>query len=131
MTEYTQYVEDCTRYLSHVGVTVSTSDDFLRFCIERAIYRILNLTNLEEEVPKRLKFVLITMACGFYLENQYNTGKLEGVISFEKPVKAWTMGDTSYTYRDSMSPEENFAAFINTLIEGKVNEIVKFRKIKW
>lgn len=131
MNDYTEYVPDCIVYLSRLGITTDADDAFLRFCIERSIYRILNMTNISDKVPERLKYVLCTMACGYYLKDQYISGKLSTVFSFEKAVKQWTAGDTSYTYRDVVSPEENFQEMLEYMIDGRTKEIIKFRKIKW
>ena len=131
MTQYTEYISDCIVFLGRIGVNVEESDAFLRYCIEKSIFRILNLTNIPDTVPPSLKYVLSSMACGYFLKDQYTSGKLSSVFSFEKAVKSWSMGDTSYTYRDTISPEENFTAFLDKMIDGHMDEIIKFRRIKW
>lgn len=131
---YSEYMNDCTVFLGRLGrlgIDVEAEDAFLRFCVEKSINRVLNLTNITDVVPPALKSVVCTMACGYFLKDQYESGKLSNVFSFEKAVTSWTIGDTSYTYRDVASPEENFKAFLDKMIDGHMDEIIKFRRIKW
>lgn len=128
----TIYFNDCVNFLAGLGIEVSSDADkfLLQFSIDKSVFRILNLTN-QNEFPERLKFVLINMACGYYIRQKFETGQLSSVFSFEKAVKSWSMGDTSYTYVDSISPEDNFRAMLEKLIDGSYYEIIKFRRINW
>lgn len=130
---YVDYLDDCVIVLSAMGITVENTDTFLILCINRCIDRILNLTNITSGiVPKGLYHVLVTMACGYYVKQKYQSGQLKEVFSFEnKSVKSWTMGDTSYTYNDTVSPEENFLTMVDGMIDGKKEEILKYRKLRW
>lgn len=133
ISTYNDYLDDCVVMLTAMGVVPTENDTFLILCINRSIDRILNMTNIiNGVVPKRLYHVLVTMACGYYVKQKYQSGQLKEVFSFEsKSIKSWTMGDTSYTYNDAVSPEENFLTMMDAMIDGKKGEIIKYRKLRW
>lgn len=118
--------------LRALGVSGADGDPLLDMAIESARQRIKNLTNLRE-VPEGLRGVAVSMAAGEYLRMKKGAGQLED-FDLGMAVKQIQEGDTSVSFAvggGSSTPEQRLDNLIGTLINARMDEIYRYRRIAW
>lgn len=123
------------RTLKVKGFTVDEEDgdtaDMLEDALARADQYIRNFCNLQE-VPDQLCYPLTDMACGYFLRDLYNTGKLDEMYGIESGVSSLKLGDTQINYtEDGSGANARLLSIISGLLDGKEGELLRFRKLSW
>lgn len=119
-------------YLQAFGITVGEEEDILLTVIyENCERKILALANLGE-LPDGLMSLLERMVVGEYIRHKWAFNALQSdVITFEKGLKSLQMGDTNITYTDDDSQEKRLQRLIDSLCYVDLNEVYRFRKLRW
>ena len=117
--------------LKSLGYEVVEGDDFaINFVMAKVEQHIKHYCNISE-VPDCLEYVFIDMVCGEFLQSKKSMGQLADV-QFEQIVKQIQDGDTSVTYATSdSSPEAVFNAYVDKLINGYNEDLLRHRKLVW
>lgn len=113
-------------------ITGVSNDPLLDIVITNVQWRIKDLTNLQE-IPKGLESLAVSMAVGEYLNMKKCSGQLEG-FNLEAAIKQIQEGDTNITFAvgdGSQTPEQRLTALIDYLINGRIGEIYRYRRIVW
>ena len=118
--------------LTALGVTGAAEDSLLDMVITNVQWRIKNLTNLQI-VPEGLEGMTVSMTVGEYLNMKKVNGQLEG-FDLEAAVKQIQEGDTNTVFAigdGNSTPEQRLDSLINFLINGRMDEIYRYRKLVW
>lgn len=124
--------KDVLYMLTAFGVTGADADPLLDMVIINVQWRIKNLTN-QQEVPEGLESMAVFMAVGEYLNMKKATGSLEG-FDLEAAVKQIQEGDTNISFavgEGSLTPEQRLNSLIDYLINGRIGEIYRYRRLVW
>jgi len=100
--------------------------------LNNVVWRIKNLSNLSE-IPEGLENVAVNMAVGEFLNLKKSSGQLAG-FDLEAAVKTIQEGDTNISFaigEGSSTPEQRLNSLIDFLINGRVGEIYRFRRLVW
>ncbi len=134
--ETDELIKVMKRTLKVKGFFVDEEDtevaDALEDALERASQYIRNFCNLQE-VPDQLCYPLTDMACGYFLRDMYDTGKLDEAYGIEAgAVSSLKLGDTQVNYtEDGSGANARVLAIISGLTDGKEGELLRFRKLTW
>lgn len=124
--------DQVVNFLAALGVTGAGDDVLLDLVLTTTQQRIINLTHLPA-VPEGLSPMAVQMAAGEYLNLKRGAGQLEG-FDLEAATKQIQEGDTSITFaigEGSSTPEERLCGLIDFLINGRMTEIYRFRRLVW
>lgn len=113
-------------------ITGVSNDPLLDIVITNVQWRIKDLTNLQE-IPRGLESLAVSMAVGEYLNMKKCSGQLEG-FDLEAAVKSLQEGDTNITFaigEGSSTPEQRLNSLIDYLINGRIGEIYRYRRLVW
>ena len=75
----------------------------------------------------------VYMAVGEYLNMKKCSGQLEG-FDLDAAVKSIQEGDTNITFalgEGSSTPEQRLNSLIDYLINGRIGEIYRYRRLVW
>lgn len=125
--------EDVVTLLAALGVAGAAENPLLDLVINQVQWRIKNLTNLQE-VPEGLVGLAVQMAAGEFLSMLKGSGQLEGFELEEAAIKQIQEGDTNTVFSvgdGSYTPEQRLKSLIDFLINGRVGEIYRYRKMVW
>ena len=118
--------------LTALGVTGAAEDPLLDIVISNVQYRVQNETN-RKDMPEGLVSVAVSMAVGEYLNMKKTSGQLEG-FDLEAAVKQIQEGDTNISFAvgdGNSTPEQRLDSLINFLINSRMDEIYRYRKLVW
>lgn len=118
--------------LTALGVTGATTDPLLDILLQNVQQRILNKTN-QSVIPEGLESVAVYMAVGEYLNMKKTVGQLTG-FDLDAAVKSIQEGDTNITFalgEGSSTPEQRLNSLIDYLINGRIGEIYRYRRLVW
>lgn len=124
--------DQVVEFLAALGVTGAGDDVLLDLVLTTVLQRIMNLTNLPT-VPDGLEPMAVQMAAGEYLNLKKGSGQLEG-FDLEAAIKQIQEGDTTTTFaigEGSSTPEQRLNGLIDFLINGRMAEIYRFRRLVW
>ena len=124
--------EQVIAMLTALGVTGAAEDPLLDIVISNVQYRVQNETN-RKDMPEGLVSVAVYMAVGEYLNMKKATGSLEG-FDLEAAVKQIQEGDTNISFaigEGSLTPEQRLNSLIDYLINGRIGEIYRYRRLVW
>ena len=124
--------EQVIAMLTALGVTGAAEDPLLDIVISNVQYRVQNKTN-RKDMPEGLVSVAVYMAVGEYLNMKKATGSLEG-FDLEAAVKQIQEGDTNVSFaigEGSLTPEQRLNSLIDYLINGRIGEIYRYRRLVW
>lgn len=119
--------------LTALGVAGAADDPLLDIVLNNVQWRIKNLSNLSE-IPEGLESLAVSMAVGEYLNMKKCSGQLEGFDLDAAAVKSIQEGDTNITFvlgEGSSTPEQRLNSLINYLINGRIGEIYRYRRLVW
>ena len=119
--------------LTALGVAGAADDPLLDIVLNNVQWRIKNLSNLSE-IPEGLVSVAVYMAVGEYLNMKKCSGQLEGFDLDAAAVKSIQEGDTNITFalgEGSSTPEQRLNSLIDYLINGRIGEIYRYRRLVW
>ena len=125
--------EDVVTLLAALGVAGAAENPLLDLVINQVQWRIKNLTNLQE-VPEGLVGPAVQMAAGEFLSMMKGSGQLEGFELEEAAIKQIQEGDTNTVFSvgdGSYTPEQRLNSLIDFLINGRIGEIYRYRKMVW
>lgn len=125
--------EDVVTLLAALGVAGAAENPLLDLVINQVQWRIKNLTNLQE-VPEGLAGLAVQMAAGEFLSMMKGSGQLEGFELEEAAIKQIQEGDTNTVFSvgdGSYTPEQRLNSLIDFLINGRIGEIYRYRKMVW
>lgn len=125
--------EDVVTLLAALGVAGAAENPLLDLVINQVQWRIKNLTNLQE-IPEGLVGLAVQMAAGEFLSMLKGSGQLEGFELEEAAIKQIQEGDTNMVFSvgdGSYTPEQRLNSLIDFLINGRVGEIYRYRKMVW
>ena len=111
--------------LTALGVAGAADDPLLDMVLTNVQWRIKNLSNLSE-IPEGLESLAVSMAVGEYLNMKKCSGQLEG-FDLDAAVKSIQEGDTNI----SSTPEQRLNSLIDYLINGRIGEIYRYRRLVW
>lgn len=83
--------------------------------------------------PGGLESLAVSMAVGEYLNMKKCSGQLEG-FDLDAAVKSIQEGDTNITFalgEGSSTPEQRLNSLIDYLINGRIGEIYRYRRLVW
>lgn len=115
-----------------LGVAGAADDPLLDMVLTNVQWRIKNLSNLSE-IPEGLESLAVSMAVGEYLNMKKRSGQLEG-FDLDAAVKSIQEGDTNITFalgEGSSTPEQRLNSLIDYLINGRIGEIYRYRRLVW
>lgn len=118
--------------LTALGVMGAGGDPLLDIAISNVQYKVQNETN-RKDMPEGLVSVAVYMTAGEYLNMKKCSGQLEG-FDLEAAIKQIQEGDTNITFAvgdGSQTPEQRLTALIDYLINGRIGEIYRYRRIVW
>ena len=118
--------------LTALGVAGAADDPLLDMVLTNVQWRIKNLSNLSE-IPEGLESLAVSMAVGEYLNMKKCYGQLEG-FDLDAAVKSIQEGDTNITFalgEGSSTPEQRLNSLIDYLINGRIGEIYRYRRLVW
>lgn len=119
--------------LTALGVAGAVDDPLLDIVLNNVQWRIKNLSNLSE-IPEGLESLAVSMAVGEYLNMKKCSGQLEGFDLDAAAVKSIQEGDTNITFalgEGSSTPEQRLNSLIDYLINGRIGEIYRYRRLVW
>ena len=119
--------------LTALGVAGAANDPLLDIVLNNVQWRIKNLSNLSE-IPEGLESLAVSMAVGEYLNMKKCSGQLEGFDLDAAAVKSIQEGDTNITFalgEGSSTPEQRLNSLIDYLINGRIGEIYRYRRLVW
>lgn len=125
--------EQVIAMLTALGVTGAAEDPLLDIALNNVQWRIKNLSNLSE-IPEGLESLAVSMAVGEYLNMKKCSGQLEGFDLDAAAVKSIQEGDTNITFalgEGSSTPEQRLNSLIDYLINGRIGEIYRYRRLVW
>lgn len=125
--------EEVVRLITALGVTGAADDPLLDMVLTNVQWRIKNLTNLPE-IPEGLESVAAFMAAGEYLNMKKGAGQLEGFELNEAAIKQIQEGDTNITFaigEGCLTPEQRLNSLIEYLVNGRIGEIYRYRRLVW
>lgn len=118
--------------LTALGVTGATTDPLLVILLQNVQQRILNKTN-QSVIPEGLESVAVYMAVGEYLNMKKTVGQLTG-FDLDAAIKQIQEGDTNTVFaigEGSLTPEQRLNGLIDYLINGRSDELYRYRKLVW
>lgn len=118
--------------LTALGVTWVVGDPLLDILLQNVQQRILNKTN-QSVIPEGLESVAVYMAVGEYLNMKKTVGQLTG-FDLDAAIKQIQEGDTNTVFaigEGSLTPEQRLNGLIDYLINGRSDELYRFRKLVW
>ena len=124
--------EQVIEVLTALGVTGAADDPLLDMIISNVQWRIKNLIN-QQEIPEGLEGMAVSMAVGEYLNMKKVNGQLEG-FDLEAVVKQIQEGDTNISFaigEGSSTVEDRLNSLIDYLINGRIGEIYRYRRLVW
>lgn len=119
--------------LTALGVAGAADDPLLDMVLNNVQWRIKNLSNLSK-IPEGLESLAVSMAVGEYLNMKKCFGQLEGFDLDAAAVKSIQEGDTNITFalgEGSSTPEQRLNSLIDYLINGRIGEIYRYRRLVW
>lgn len=119
--------------LTALGVAGAADDPLLDIVLNNVQWRIKNLSNLSE-IPEGLESLAVSMAVGEYLNMKKCSGQLEEFDLDAAAVKSIQEGDTNITFalgEGSSTPEQRLNSLIDYLINGRIGEIYRYRRLVW
>ena len=119
--------------LTALGVAGAADDPLLDIALNNVQWRIKNLSNLSE-IPEGLESLAVSMAVGEYLNMKKCSGQLEGFDLDAAAMKSIQEGDTNITFalgEGSSTPEQRLNSLIDYLINGRMDEIYRYRRLVW
>lgn len=118
--------------LTALGVTGAATDPLLDILLQNVQQRILNKTN-QSVIPEGLESVAVYMAVGEYLNMKKTVGQLTG-FDLDAAIKQVQEGDTNTVFaigEGSLTPEQRLNGLIDYLINGRSDELYRYRKLVW
>ena len=125
--------EKAVTMLTALGVTGAEEDPLLDIAFNNVQWRIKNLSN-RSEIPEGLESLAVSMTVGEYLNMKKCSGQLEGFDLDEAAVKSIQEGDTNITFalgEGSATPEQRISSLIDYLVNGRMGEIYRYRRLVW
>lgn len=119
--------------LTALGVAGAADDPLLDIALNNVQWRIKNLSNLSE-IPEGLESLAVSMAVGEYLNMKKCSGQLEGFDLDAAAMKSIQEGDTNITFalgEGSSTPEQRLNSLIDYLINERIGEIYRYRRLVW
>ena len=111
--------------LTALGVAGAADDPLLDMVLTNVQWRI--------KIPEGLESLAVSMAVGEYLNMKKCSGQLEG-FDLDAAVKSIQEGDTNITFalgEGSSTPEQRLNSLIDYLINGRIGEIYRYRRLVW
>lgn len=105
----------------------------IQYLIGKTLSSINNYTNQnynEENMPYGIYYIVVDKVAGEYLSSKRITGDLEG-YDFTPLIKDIQEGDTKIGYSTSLSQADLIDKAIDFLINGKDEELIKYRRLAW
>lgn len=124
--------DDVVGMLTALGVTGAEADPLLDILLQNAQQRITNKINCST-IPEGLEDVAVYMAVGEYLNAKKAMGQLTG-FDLDAAIKQIQEGDTNTVFaigEGSLTPEQRLNVLIDYLINGRSDELYRFRKMVW
>lgn len=121
-------IEDRLKYLSFNP----TGDDLTQiemFILPKVLQHIENFIN--QDVPEELNYVVIDMVCGEFLSVKKAFNQLGESFSFEATITEAKMGDTSFKFNSGEGAEASFDLALDKMINGHMDDLLRFRKMVW
>ena len=118
--------------LTALGVAGAADDPLLDIALNNVQWRIKNLSNLSE-IPEGLESLAVSMAVGEYLNMKKVSGQLDG-FDLDAAIKQIQEGDTNTVCAigdGSSTPEQRLNSLIDYLINGRIGEIYRYRRLVW
>ena len=84
-------------------------------------------------IPEGLESVAVYMAVGEYLNMKKTVGQLTG-FDLDAAIKQIQEGDTNTVFaigEGSLTPEQRLNGLIDYLINGRSDELYRYRKLVW
>lgn len=125
-------IRDIKNRLKSFGYELVDGDEVaIEYAEGKAIQYIKHFCNISE-VPECLDYVLMDIICGEFLQLKRVTGQLTSV-QIEPIAKSIQDGDTRVEYNVSyqVDPVATFNLFVDKLINGHNEELIKHRRLVW
>lgn len=123
--------EKLIKRLSDLGYTYDETKDegLLTFTLGAVENQIKNRINASV-IPAELLEVEIDMVCGEFLKLKKSTKQLTE-FHFEQAIASIKEGDTTVTFLNGASPEQQFDMLLNLMINGHEADFIRHRKLVW
>lgn len=124
-------LDKVTERLESLGYIAESLDEAaLRYDIDKTESDLKARTNLSE-VPEGLLYVWIDMAAGLFLYDKKAVGALGESYDFAAAVKSVSEGDTSVTFGDASTVDDQFNALLAKMINPSADIIARYRRMVW
>lgn len=105
--------------------------ELLEDALARADQFIRNFCHISE-IPDDLKYTWTDIACGYFLRDLYNIGRLDDLYGISGTVSSLKIGDTQVNYTDgTASANARVLSIIDELTNGKRGDLLRYRKLCW
>ena len=124
--------DDVVAMLTALGVTGADADPLLDILLMNVQQRIMNKINCST-IPEGLEGVAVYMAVGEYLNAKKAMGQLTG-FDLDAAIKQIQEGDTNTVFalgEGSSTPEQRLNSLIDYMINGRIGEIYRYRRLVW
>lgn len=116
--------------LKTLGYEVEESDTAaINFTGSSVKSHILNQIN-HETIPDGLQSIFVDMCCGEFLNAKSSTGVLPN-LNVGEALQSVSMGDVSVSYNQNLTTAGKFNLLVDTLINGRKDDLICYRKIRW
>lgn len=105
----------------------------IQYLIKKTLSSINNYTNQNydgENMPYGIYYIVVDKVAGEYLSSKRIIGDLEE-YDFTPLIKDIQEGDTKIGYSASLSQADLIDKAIDFLINGKDEELIKYRRLAW
>ena len=104
-------------------------ENLLTFTTDAVENKIKNRIN-DTTIPAELLAIEIDMICGEFLKLKKSLGQLTE-YDFQQLVESIKEGDTTVTFQDGASIEQQFDSLIDSMINGHKEDFIRHRKLVW
>ena len=126
------FVELVLKRLVSFGYFLKEEDSWeLSFVMMSVENQIKNSCNTSS-IPEGLSHTAVDIACGEFLMNRKNTGRLEiSDLDLHGAIASISEGDVSISFDTGSTDEQKFNQLMNFLMTKGKGDFVCYRKLKW
>lgn len=127
--------EKLNELLTALGLADMADDPLKAYVLSSVTERLLNETNLTEQLPEGLACLGAELALGELLRLKKSMGLLEiEGLDLDAAVKSIQEGDTNITFASgegSLTPEQRLDVLIACLTSDRSREVLRYRRLVW
>ncbi|MBO5704540.1 MAG: hypothetical protein J6R99_00810 [Alphaproteobacteria bacterium] len=123
-------IETIESRLKSLGYEADNNDIFaLQFVLTKVENHVKNFCNIDT-IPAELEQLIVDKTCGEFLAQKKASGQLTGA-QIEGVVKKIQDGDTTVEFAGNTDAETVFGSYINNLVNGHDECLLRYRRLVW